>query len=124
MLGEVLERKQTRNSSAISRYSGAIFRNSGAIPKSVQSQSSATQSVHLHVFDFTIFRALICHESSRKHLCSNGSCRSYGLFGRDEGTSSNFLTGVFLVPKGSNVNQVCVGDTACAPVLWSNLDSP
>ena len=71
MLGEVPERKRTRNSSAISRYSGAIFRNSGAIPKSVQSQSSAPQSVHLHVFDFTISRALICHESSSKHLCIN-----------------------------------------------------
>ena len=33
MLGEVLERKRTRNSSTISRYSGAIVRNSGAIPK-------------------------------------------------------------------------------------------
>ena len=75
MLGEVPERKRARNSSAISRYSGAIFRNSGAIPKSVQSQSSAPQSVHLHVFAFTISRALICHESSSKHVCINGSCR-------------------------------------------------
>ena len=75
MLGEVLERKRTRNSSAISCYSGAIFSNSGAIPKSVQSQRSAPQSVRLHVFAFTVSRALICYESSSKHLRINGSCR-------------------------------------------------
>ena len=75
MLGEVLERKRTRNLSASSRCSGAIFRNSGTIPKSVQSQSSAPQSARLHVFAFTVSRALICYESSGKHLCINGSCR-------------------------------------------------
>ena len=74
MLGGLLERKRTRNSSAIFRYSGAIFRNSGANPKSVQSQSSAPQSVCLHLFAFTMSRALMCHESSSKHLCINGSC--------------------------------------------------
>ena len=57
-------------------YPVAIFRNSGAIPKSVQSQSSAPQSVRLHVFAFTVSRALICYKSSSKHLCINGSCRN------------------------------------------------
>ena len=75
MLGEVLERKRNRNSSAISRYSGAIFRSSGAISKSVQSQSSVPQSVRLPVFAFTVSRTLICYKSSSKHLCINGSCR-------------------------------------------------
>ena len=68
MLGEVLERKRTRNSSAISRYSGAIFRNSGAIPKSVQSQSSAPQSVHLHVFVLP-FLAHLFATKARANIC-------------------------------------------------------
>ena len=74
-------RKRTRNSSAISRCSGAIFRNSGAIQKRVQSQSSALQSVCLHVFAFAIARALICHASSSKHLCITVSCRGESFSG-------------------------------------------
>ena len=60
MLGEVLERKHNRNSSAFSRHSGAIFRNSGAIPKSV---SVRCMCLHLpflaHLFA-TKARANIC----------------------------------------------------------------
>ena len=74
MLGEVLEKTNPQLERNF-RYSGASFRNSGAIPKSVHSQSSAPQSVRLHVFAFPVTRALICYESSSKHLCINGSCR-------------------------------------------------
>ena len=55
MRGEVLERKRTRNSRAISRYSGATFRNSGAIPRS----APPCNDVHLHVFAFTISRTYL-----------------------------------------------------------------
>ena len=68
-LGEVLERKRTRNSSAISRYSGAIFRNSGAIPKSVQRQSSALQSVRLHECLCLTLLAHLPATKARANIC-------------------------------------------------------
>ena len=65
MLGEVLERKQTRNSIAISRYSGAIFRNSGAIPKSVHPPRNLCVCMCLHL----PFLAHLFAMKARANIC-------------------------------------------------------
>ena len=60
--------------SGFAAKSSTIFRNSGAFPKSVQSQSSAPQSVFLHVFACTSTCALMSR-MLEQHVCINGSCR-------------------------------------------------
>ena len=68
--GEVLERKQTRNSSAISRYSGAT----SATPEQFQKCLKPKLCHAISVFACVCWRTYLPrNESSSKHLCINGS---------------------------------------------------
>ena len=68
MLGEVPERKRTRNSSAISRYSGAIVRNSGAIQKVCKAKAPA-RNLRICMCLILLFIAHLLATKARANIC-------------------------------------------------------